>query len=325
MRNRIPEVAEVAVIEDFYRGSNDSAFVRAILQKASTTSERLFREAGLYITADERAQDLIGETKPAPRFPPPWPITAVWPSARASPLPCALARAARKPLPLPNRCRHHSRGPRARGIFLTPPTSSPTALAQPLSPLVLSIPPPPPSPSLPWHDSLPPPRARLGVAHPGTTRDPVQLGAAVALVTVPAPSLLCWCSSRPRCGPARCTWPPALANAARGHDAVRAPPAPVPARGPAPPRSGRRSSVRALAPASACPSPRLARPARRNGPDWPVHARGAQLGAASLPTRGPMANLLCAQRRHGSRCPRSASAARVAPAQLLAPLRVGQD
>jgi hypothetical protein len=39
MRNRIPEVAEVAVIEDFYRGSNDSAFGRAILQKAPTTSE----------------------------------------------------------------------------------------------------------------------------------------------------------------------------------------------------------------------------------------------------------------------------------------------
>jgi hypothetical protein len=33
MRNRIPEVAEAAVIEDFYRGSNDLAFVRAILQK----------------------------------------------------------------------------------------------------------------------------------------------------------------------------------------------------------------------------------------------------------------------------------------------------
>jgi hypothetical protein len=69
MRNRIPEVAKVAVIEDFYRGSNDSAFVWAILQKASTTSEQLFREAGLYITADERAQDLIGETKPAPSAP----------------------------------------------------------------------------------------------------------------------------------------------------------------------------------------------------------------------------------------------------------------
>jgi hypothetical protein len=55
MRNRVPEVAEAAVIEDFYRGSNDLAFVGAILQKAPTTSEQLFREADLYITADERA------------------------------------------------------------------------------------------------------------------------------------------------------------------------------------------------------------------------------------------------------------------------------
>jgi hypothetical protein len=70
MRNHIPEVAEATVIEDFYRGSNDSAFVRAILQKAHTTSEQLFREADLYITADERAQDLIGGAKPAP--PAPW-------------------------------------------------------------------------------------------------------------------------------------------------------------------------------------------------------------------------------------------------------------
>jgi hypothetical protein len=69
MRNRIPEVAEAAVIEDFYRGSNDSAFVRAILQKASTTSEQLFREADLYITTDEQAQDLIGGAKPAPAAP----------------------------------------------------------------------------------------------------------------------------------------------------------------------------------------------------------------------------------------------------------------
>jgi hypothetical protein len=69
MRNCIPEVAEAAVIEDFYRGSNDSAFVRAILQKAPTTSEQLFREADLYITVDERAQDLIGGAKPAPAAP----------------------------------------------------------------------------------------------------------------------------------------------------------------------------------------------------------------------------------------------------------------
>jgi hypothetical protein len=64
MRNCIPEVAEAAGIEDFYRGSNDSAFVCAILQKAPTTSEQLFREADLYITTDERAQDLIRGTKP---------------------------------------------------------------------------------------------------------------------------------------------------------------------------------------------------------------------------------------------------------------------
>jgi hypothetical protein len=69
MRNRIPEVAEATVIEDFYRGSNDSTFVRAILQKALTTSEKLFREADLYITADERAQELIGGMKPAPSAP----------------------------------------------------------------------------------------------------------------------------------------------------------------------------------------------------------------------------------------------------------------
>jgi hypothetical protein len=69
MRNHIPEVAEAAVIEDFYRGSNDSAFVRAILQKVPTTSEQLFKEADLYITADERAQDLIRGTKPAPPAP----------------------------------------------------------------------------------------------------------------------------------------------------------------------------------------------------------------------------------------------------------------
>jgi hypothetical protein len=42
MRNRIPEVAEAVVIEDFYRGSNDLAFVQDILQKAPATFEQLF-------------------------------------------------------------------------------------------------------------------------------------------------------------------------------------------------------------------------------------------------------------------------------------------
>jgi hypothetical protein len=61
MRNRILEVAEAAVIEDFYRGSNDSAFVRAILQKAPTTSEQLFREADLYITPTNGLRTSLGE------------------------------------------------------------------------------------------------------------------------------------------------------------------------------------------------------------------------------------------------------------------------
>jgi hypothetical protein len=41
MRNHIPDVMEAAVIEDFYHGSNDSAFVRDIFQKAPATSEHL--------------------------------------------------------------------------------------------------------------------------------------------------------------------------------------------------------------------------------------------------------------------------------------------
>jgi hypothetical protein len=64
MRNRIPEVTEVAVIEDFYRGSNDSAFVRAILQKAPTTSEELFREADLYITPTSEPRTSSEERSP---------------------------------------------------------------------------------------------------------------------------------------------------------------------------------------------------------------------------------------------------------------------
>jgi hypothetical protein len=58
------------VIEDFYRGSNNPAFVQAILQKEPATSEQLFWEADVYIITDERAQDLIGGAKHVP--PAPW-------------------------------------------------------------------------------------------------------------------------------------------------------------------------------------------------------------------------------------------------------------
>jgi hypothetical protein len=54
MRNCIPEVAEAAAIEDFYRGSNDPAFVLTILQKAPTTSEQLFWEADLTSSGPHR-------------------------------------------------------------------------------------------------------------------------------------------------------------------------------------------------------------------------------------------------------------------------------
>jgi hypothetical protein len=60
---------EAVVIKDFYHKSNDSSFVRAILQKAPITSEQLFWEADIYITIDERAHDLIGHMKPAPSAP----------------------------------------------------------------------------------------------------------------------------------------------------------------------------------------------------------------------------------------------------------------
>jgi hypothetical protein len=52
------------VIEDFYRGSKDPVFVRAILQKTPTTSKQHFRELDIYTTVDERSQDLIGGVKP---------------------------------------------------------------------------------------------------------------------------------------------------------------------------------------------------------------------------------------------------------------------
>jgi hypothetical protein len=66
MRNFIPDIVEAAVINNFYRGSNDSAFIRAILQKSPVTTEQRFWEADIYITADKQTQDLIENVKPIP-------------------------------------------------------------------------------------------------------------------------------------------------------------------------------------------------------------------------------------------------------------------
>jgi hypothetical protein len=57
MRNHIPNIGEAAMIEDYYRGSRDGAF----LQKAPTTSEQLFHNIDIYIIANERAHDLINQ------------------------------------------------------------------------------------------------------------------------------------------------------------------------------------------------------------------------------------------------------------------------
>jgi hypothetical protein len=43
----IPDVTEAAMIEDLCLGSNDSAFIQAILQKAPATSKQLFQEADI--------------------------------------------------------------------------------------------------------------------------------------------------------------------------------------------------------------------------------------------------------------------------------------
>jgi hypothetical protein len=54
------------VIEYFYRGSNDRAFVWAILQKTSATSEQLFWEANIYITTDKQTHNLIEQPRALP-------------------------------------------------------------------------------------------------------------------------------------------------------------------------------------------------------------------------------------------------------------------
>jgi hypothetical protein len=66
MRNRIPNFIETVTTEDLYQGSHDRAFLRAILQKALTTSEQLFREADIYITTYEQAHNLVDQPRTMP-------------------------------------------------------------------------------------------------------------------------------------------------------------------------------------------------------------------------------------------------------------------
>jgi hypothetical protein len=67
MRNRILDISDVVVIEDFHRGSRDEVFARAILEEAPTTAEQLFRNADMYINVVKRAHDLVEPSQPAPQ------------------------------------------------------------------------------------------------------------------------------------------------------------------------------------------------------------------------------------------------------------------
>ena len=59
MQNRISNIADDTVIDDFLKGSDDRNSVKSILERVPTTADRLFFEADQYITVDERAHDLI--------------------------------------------------------------------------------------------------------------------------------------------------------------------------------------------------------------------------------------------------------------------------
>lgn len=66
MRNRIPDFIKTVMTKDLYQGSHDRAFLRAILQKAMTTSKQLFWEADIYITTYEQAHNLVDQPRTAP-------------------------------------------------------------------------------------------------------------------------------------------------------------------------------------------------------------------------------------------------------------------
>jgi hypothetical protein len=136
--------------------------------------------------------------------------------------------------------------------------------------------------------------------------------------------------ARPRPAPAAALartpspWPqraPAPGSLARlGAAAPAGPPMPV-----ARSTARRGWPAHALALASACPSPWLARPARRSGPGWPAHARGAQHGAVRLaPGAAPLLARSSAAARWPTCCARGPGMARGAlarPARLEYPRR----
>lgn len=63
MRNCIPIFTKATMIEDFYRGSHDEAFIRATLHRSLNMSKQLFHDVDRYITVHEWACDIIDQWK----------------------------------------------------------------------------------------------------------------------------------------------------------------------------------------------------------------------------------------------------------------------
>ena len=57
MRNKIPNIVDEVIINDFYRGCCDEDLIRELLKKPPISAEQLFRDADRYILAFEHARD----------------------------------------------------------------------------------------------------------------------------------------------------------------------------------------------------------------------------------------------------------------------------
>ena len=59
MRNKIPNITNALIINDFYHGSCDKDLMKEILKAPPVIAKQLFRDADRYITAVEQVEDLI--------------------------------------------------------------------------------------------------------------------------------------------------------------------------------------------------------------------------------------------------------------------------
>jgi len=63
MRNKIPNIVDDVVIDDFCCGSCDEDLVKELLKTLPLTAKQLFRDTDRYITAVEQALDLVDKRR----------------------------------------------------------------------------------------------------------------------------------------------------------------------------------------------------------------------------------------------------------------------